>query len=437
MQAQSIELFAPQPAVRRGGAEAAERPADGFDRALSRAQRRPGDDDTLTASVATTPYTDPAQPVRQRAMPATEAGNAVAPDGEPSAMAPSRPSVALPAATMAPGAKAMPPAADVAPGTVAGMPTPPADAAGAGTTATARPALPGTLTQATTPVQVALAGAALAPVLPSEPSLQTAEPPIAATRPSAKTAQTAPQAAGETRGGQAGALQGRGQAGSGYGPSTGTSNGMATLRTDPTPPQPASAATAAPLVGAAADGTLALAGGATPDDGILAAGLAGERADAATRIGAQVATARAPAPPPQVPGEQVSIHIQNAVRSGADRIHVRLHPAELGRVEVKLDIGHDRAVTAIVTTERAEAADLLARDARILQRALEEAGLRADTGSLTFRHSGDGTGNGGRHEPAAMTHAAADESDATDAGGPPPSTASARPHHDGLVDLDA
>ena len=82
--------------------------------------------------------------------------------------------------------------------------------------------------------------------------------------------------------------------------------------------------------------------------------------------------------------EQVAVQIRRAVASGNDRISIRLHPAELGRVQVRLEVADDGQVRAQITAERAETLDLMQRDQRGLERALQDAGLKTDSGSLSF-----------------------------------------------------
>ena len=86
---------------------------------------------------------------------------------------------------------------------------------------------------------------------------------------------------------------------------------------------------------------------------------------------------------------QVAVQISRAVQHGNDRFSIRLSPAELGRVSIKLEVGHDNRVIAVISAERSETLDLLQRDARTLERALQEAGLRTDSGSLSFDLQGD------------------------------------------------
>jgi flagellar hook-length control protein FliK len=87
--------------------------------------------------------------------------------------------------------------------------------------------------------------------------------------------------------------------------------------------------------------------------------------------------------------EQLAVHIQRAARDGLDRIDIRLSPAELGRIEVRLEFGHDGRLTATIAADRPETLDQLQRDARGLERALEAAGLKTDAGGLSFNLRGD------------------------------------------------
>lgn len=88
--------------------------------------------------------------------------------------------------------------------------------------------------------------------------------------------------------------------------------------------------------------------------------------------------------------EQVSTQISAAIKEGHDRIKISLHPSELGRVEVKLDIGHDGRVLAVVSVDKQETLDLLQRDARSLERALQDAGFDTGSNSLNFSLSQNG-----------------------------------------------
>ena len=82
--------------------------------------------------------------------------------------------------------------------------------------------------------------------------------------------------------------------------------------------------------------------------------------------------------------DQISVNISKAVKSGMDRIEIRLRPESLGRVEVRLEVSRDGRVAAAVTVDNRDTLELLKSDARGLERALQDAGLKADSGSLSF-----------------------------------------------------
>lgn len=87
--------------------------------------------------------------------------------------------------------------------------------------------------------------------------------------------------------------------------------------------------------------------------------------------------------------DQVAVHVTRAVRSGMNRIEIRLDPESLGRVEVTLEVGRDGRVSALVLTENREALDALKAEARALQQALQDAGLKPDADSLSFDMRGE------------------------------------------------
>lgn len=90
------------------------------------------------------------------------------------------------------------------------------------------------------------------------------------------------------------------------------------------------------------------------------------------------------------PAQQIALQVQRAQVAGRDQISIKLHPAELGRIEVKLENAADGTLRAVISAERSETLDLLQRDARGLERALQEAGVKTDSGSLSFNLRGQG-----------------------------------------------
>ena len=136
------------------------------------------------------------------------------------------------------------------------------------------------------------------------------------------------------------------------------------------------------------------------------------------------------------PAHQLALRIARAVKDGVDRLHLRLEPQELGLVEVRLAIGPGGRVEAAVSADHAATLDLLRHDARELERALDGAGLRLESGGLSFSlRSGERDAHGTAH--AAATHAPDGQrvGDATDASESPSRSAARRTL--GTIDLFA
>lgn len=87
--------------------------------------------------------------------------------------------------------------------------------------------------------------------------------------------------------------------------------------------------------------------------------------------------------------EQVVFNIKTALGDGSSRIRIQLEPADLGKLDIKLHVGADGKTGVIITADNRGTLDLLQRDAAGLARALADAGLAADSGSLSFNFSGN------------------------------------------------
>lgn len=110
-----------------------------------------------------------------------------------------------------------------------------------------------------------------------------------------------------------------------------------------------------------------------------------------------------PAPPP-VPVVQAS-HIghdtavaiaRHVAQDGGETLTIRIAPAELGRIEVRLAFDDGGTLRATVAADQPASLDLLRRDTDTLVRALGDAGVRADQDSLRFDMRSDtGASTGG------------------------------------------
>lgn len=87
----------------------------------------------------------------------------------------------------------------------------------------------------------------------------------------------------------------------------------------------------------------------------------------------------------------VPVEIGARALAGNKRFDIRLDPAELGRIDVSLEISDKGDVSAKLTVDRVETLHMLQRDARTLERAFEQAGLKPSEGGIdmSLRDSND------------------------------------------------
>lgn len=82
--------------------------------------------------------------------------------------------------------------------------------------------------------------------------------------------------------------------------------------------------------------------------------------------------------------EQVNVHVAKGLEAGKDKITINLKPAELGRIEVQMEVARDGRMVATITADNRDTLDLLQRDSRDLAKALQDAGMQTDSGNLQF-----------------------------------------------------
>ena len=99
-----------------------------------------------------------------------------------------------------------------------------------------------------------------------------------------------------------------------------------------------------------------------------------------------------------VPLNGLALQIAVTAQSGKSRFEIRLDPAELGRIDVRIDVDRHGQVTSHLTVEKPETLAMLRQDAPQLQRALDNAGFKTGDGGLQFSlrdqsSSGQNTGD--------------------------------------------
>nr|WP_311972790.1 flagellar hook-length control protein FliK [Bradyrhizobium agreste] len=105
-----------------------------------------------------------------------------------------------------------------------------------------------------------------------------------------------------------------------------------------------------------------------------------------------------------VPISGIPIEIAAAIRTGKSRFDISLDPAELGRIDVRINVDRAGNVTSHLTVEKPETLQMLRQDAPQLQRALDDAGFKIGSNGLSFslrdqnssgQNSGQNNDNGG------------------------------------------
>ena len=104
--------------------------------------------------------------------------------------------------------------------------------------------------------------------------------------------------------------------------------------------------------------------------------------------------------------EQVAIAVRKANQDGVEQISVRLKPEHLGTIDVKMSIASDGTVQTVLSADKPETVHWLRQDAAQLERSLQDAGLKTESGSMQFQLRQDtGQNNNGQRqaEPSATS----------------------------------
>ena len=110
---------------------------------------------------------------------------------------------------------------------------------------------------------------------------------------------------------------------------------------------------------------------------------------AAAQLSVTVATSAA------VPLNGLALQIAVTAQSGKSRFEIRLDPAELGRIDVRIDVDRHGQLTSHLTVEKPETLAMLRQEAPQLQRALDNAGFKTGDSGLQFSLRDQSGQNGG------------------------------------------
>jgi hypothetical protein len=186
----------------------------------------------------------------------------------------------------------------------------------------------------------------------------------------------------------------------------------AVMETRPAKAVPAEAPVTA-AAGTAAEQPMALA--SAPVEAAVASAVAGTApAPPGPAVPAPAApSAAGPAPAAPAPAAQVAPALLSMARSpdGGQQMTLRLHPAELGMVQVDIDRGSAGGAAVRISVEKPDTMQALLRDQPQLHKALDDAGVPSTGRTVTFTLAPDAplaasgnpapdSGPGGRHDPA-------------------------------------
>ena len=177
-------------------------------------------------------------------------------------------------------------------------------------------------------------------------------------------------------------------------PAADTRTGAGDASTSITPSKPAEAGSGAPGHAPVAPGSTSQAG-ARLAEGISAATDPGAPTGAmapathASFEGARAASTGTPANTVPAPTVQVYTRMIERFDGRAQRYEIRLAPEELGRVDVRIEIGADKKVHATLAAHDSFALSDLMRGQRALESALRQAGVDVADGGIRFELSSD------------------------------------------------
>jgi len=134
--------------------------------------------------------------------------------------------------------------------------------------------------------------------------------------------------------------------------------------------------------------------------------------------------------------KQVNLQISRAVKNGSNEFNMRLNPTELGSVRVKMVFNESGRVSAQLFVERPETLELLQREMRGIERAVEAGGHKLDQGGLSFNlDTNDGQSAGKAFAEAAQQDRLKEKIEAGTATDPDGTSDDNFNNEDGLTDL--
>lgn len=84
------------------------------------------------------------------------------------------------------------------------------------------------------------------------------------------------------------------------------------------------------------------------------------------------------------PAAQVSLQILANVRHGDNIINIQLEPRELGKVDIVMELKADGKTDIVIRADNKDTLELLRADSSILEKSLNDAGIKTESGAINF-----------------------------------------------------
>lgn len=103
-------------------------------------------------------------------------------------------------------------------------------------------------------------------------------------------------------------------------------------------------------------------------------------------------------------GKDLAVQIAKHSKDGQDALTIRLDPAEMGRIQIRMHFDEQGSLRAHITAESNLALEMLRRESFDLARALTDAGVRTDAQSFRFDSRGQEGGQHGQRQDQSGAH---------------------------------
>ncbi len=114
------------------------------------------------------------------------------------------------------------------------------------------------------------------------------------------------------------------------------------------------------------------------------------------------ANAAMPAPPQTVNTGAIAVTIATRAAGGNTHFDIKLDPPELGKIDVRLQLDHEGKVKSTIVVEKQETYELLQRDPRSLERALQQAGVKTADNGVAFQMRDPGSNASSQQQSSAF-----------------------------------